>query len=60
MNIALTTLFLAYEKLKECASNGGGKMVPDAVRALLTQFDKAPEAPANEIKDDVKAAAEQK
>jgi len=60
MNIALTTLFLAYEKLKECASNGGSKMVPDAVRALLTQFDKAKEADQNEIKDDVKAAAEQK
>jgi hypothetical protein len=60
MNIALTTLFLAYEKLKECASNGGGKMVPDAVRALLTQFDKAKEAPADEIKNDVKTAAEQK
>lgn len=60
MNLALTTLFLAYEKLKECASNGGGKMVPDAVRALLTQFDKAKEADQNEVKDDVKAAAEQK
>ena len=60
MNIALTTLFLAYEKLKECASNGGGKMVPDAVRALLSEFDKAKEADQNEVKDDVKAAAEQK
>lgn len=60
MNLALTTLFLAYVKLKDCAQNGGGKMNPDAIRALLSKYDKAEEAPLPEVKKDVENAAAQK
>lgn len=60
MNIALTTLFLAYEKLKICAKNGGGKMNPDAARALLSQYDGAKEADQKEVQQVAKTAAEQK
>jgi hypothetical protein len=62
MNIALTTLFLAYVKLKDCANNSGGKIkiVPDAIRALLSKYDKAKEAPGPEVKKDVENAAAQK
>ena len=60
MNIALTTLFLAYEKLKICASNGGSKMNPDTMRALLSQYDGAKEADPKEVQQVAQTAAEQK
>lgn len=60
MNLALTTLFLAYEKLKDCAKIGGGKMNPDTMRALLSEYDRSPEADNGEVKKDVENAAEQK
>lgn len=60
MNVALTTLFLAYEKLKICAKNGGGKMNPDTMRALLSQYDGAKEADAKEVQQVAQQAAEQK
>ena len=62
MNLALTTLFLAYEKLKECAKNGGGKIkiVPDAIRKLLSEFDKTKQATKEEMTGTTKNTAEQK
>ena len=60
MNIALTTLFLAYEKLKACAKNGGGKIVPDTMRALLSEYEGAKEADQKEVQQTAQQAAEQK
>lgn len=60
MNLALTTLFLAYEKLKVCAKNGGGKMNADTMRALLSQYDSIKEADNKEVQKTAEQAGEQK
>lgn len=60
MNIVLTTLFLAYEKLKECAQKGGSKMNPDNMRALLSGYEKAKEGDQKEVKKTAEQAAKQK
>jgi hypothetical protein len=60
MNIALTTLFLAYETIKGYAKKGGGTVNQDTMRALFDRYDNVEPAPADEIKNDVKTAAEQK
>lgn len=60
MDLVLTTLFLAYEKLKGCAKENGEKIDPDNMRALLDRYDNVEPVPDKEVKDDVKAAAAQK
>lgn len=61
MDLALTTLFLAYEKLKECAQKNGEKIIPDTMLALLNGYETAKEEPTDKLKNDINnAKAEQK
>jgi hypothetical protein len=59
MNIALTTLFLAYEKLKDCAQKNGSKIVPDTMRALFSGYEKAKEADNKKTQQTAQQAAQQ-
>lgn len=60
MNIALTTLFLAYEKLKDCAKNGNSKVNPDTMKALFSKYEGAKEADNKEVQQTAQQAAGQK
>ena len=60
MSLTLTTLFLAYEKLKECAKKNGGTVVPNTIQALIVGYENAKEESKEKVKKDVENAKAQK
>lgn len=61
MNFALTTLFLAYEKIKGCAKSSGSTVNPQIMQALINGYENAKEKTKDEVKNDIdKAKTEQK
>jgi len=55
-DIALTTLFLAYEKLKVCAKKGGCTINQQIMQALINGYEIAEEKTKEEVKNDINNA----